>query len=162
MPIEQFRDGDSLIVADDDRAPILVTTWVGPASLKNVDSFFAWFQRRITEASKNGTFIVLLCDALDAERPGPEVRQALSRLQIDDKALIASPVVLTSPLVRGAMTAIGWVMGDRMKHVSTWATVEEAIAAAQNALAARGVRVDKRAFDGYRRPKLGGSGRATG
>jgi len=162
MSIEELRDGESLIIADDDRAPILVTTWFGAATLKNVDRFFAWAEARAALAKKSGSCLVLICDALNAERPGPEVRQAFTRMQLDSEVVIASPVVLTNPLVRGAMTAIGWIMGDRMKGVTSWSTIEEAVDAARKALAARGVRVDPHAFDGYLRPRRTGSGRATG
>jgi hypothetical protein len=76
----------------------------------------------------------------------------LARQSLETDIVVASPVVITNALVRGAMTAIGWMMGDRMKGVTAHATLDEAFELARKALAERGVSIDKDAFANYRRP----------
>jgi hypothetical protein len=152
MAIEVIRDADSTVVLDDDRLPILVVTWVGPATVKNVERFYAWAGERVKKATATGQLLVMVNDALDAERPAPEARAAFTKHQFPTKVLILSPVVLTNPLVRGAMTAISWVLGDRMKGVTSCSTIEEAFESSFEALAQRGVAIDRAAFAGYRRP----------
>lgn len=154
MPLEVIRDGESAVVVDDDHLNVLVITWVGPATVRNVERFYEWARPRVAKAQAAGRFLVLINDALDAERPGPEVRAAFARHNFEGDVVLASPVVLTSALVRGAMTAIGWMMGDRMKGVSAYGTLEEAFEAARTVLAERGVKIDKDAFAGYRRPLI--------
>lgn len=154
MPLEVFRDGASAVVVDDDHPNVLVITWVGSATVKTVERFYDWAKVRVAKAQAAKRFLVMINDALDAERPGPEVRAAFARHDLEGDVVLASPVVLDSALVRGAMTAIGWMMGDRMKGVSAHATLEDAFEAARVVLGKRGVKIDKDAFVGYRRPLI--------
>jgi hypothetical protein len=152
MGIEVLRDGESAIVIDDDHLNVLIVTWFGAATVKNVERFQQWSKAHIAKATAARRYLVMINDALDAERPAPEARAALARQSLETDIVVASPVVITNALVRGAMTAIGWMMGDRMKGVTAHATLDEAFELACKALAERGVRIDKDAFANYRRP----------
>ena len=154
MGIEVLRDGESAIVVDDDHLNILIVTWVGTATVRNVERFHLWSKAHVAKANAARRYLVMINDALDAQRPGPEVRAALARYELEGDVVVASPVVITNALVRGAMTAIGWMMGDRMKGVTAHATLEEAFEKARTALAERGVKIDKDAFANYRRPAV--------
>lgn len=160
--ILSLRDGQSLLVLDDDRSPVLIATWFGPATLKNVERFYAWVVERQERAKAAGAKLALINDALDAERPGPDVRQGLAKLPVDAEVMLAAPVVLTSSLVRGALTAVGWLLGDKMRGVTTWATMDEALQAARQAFVERGLRVDAAVFTGYTRPTMATALRAAG
>jgi hypothetical protein len=161
MAIEVLKDGESTVFLDDDHLPILVVTWFGPATVTNVKRFYAWGTERVAKASAAGNLLVMINDALDAGRPGPEARDAFARHQLATEVMIAAPVVITNPLVRGAMTAVGWLLGDRMKGVTPCATIEEAFDVAIKALAQRGVKIDKGALAGYRRPALANAPRLS-
>lgn len=162
MAIEVIRDGDSTVFLDDDHLPILIVTWVGAATVANIKRFYAWGSERAATASADGKLLVMINDALDAGRPGPEARNAFAKHQMASDVVIASPVVITNPLVRGAMTAVGWLLGDRMKGVISCATLQEAFDASFKALAQHGVTVDQTAFARYRRPAVSKAPRASG
>lgn len=161
MGVQSSRDGDSVLVLDDDRLPILIASWTGTATLKNVNRFYDWVEERVARAKATGGKLALINDALEAERPGAEVRQAFASRQIDAEVVISSPVVITSALVRGAMTAVGWLLGDRMKGVTSFATMGEALQSARRAFEDRGLKVDPSLFATYTRPTVSTS-RASG
>ena len=152
--MEIYRDRTSTIVLDDARAPVLVATWSGTATVRNVERFYAWARDQASLARKSGALLVMVSDAIDAGRPGADVRQAFATEQMESDIIIASPTVITNPLVRGALTAVGWLLGDRMKGVTAWSTLDEAFAEARRALAERGVSVDPTVFAEYARPTI--------
>lgn len=158
MATERIVDGAAEVLLDDGLAPILIVTWWGAATPRTIDGFHAWVDRHVAAAAASGTKLALVNDSTDAERPSPDARRRYIEHDVDPTILIAAPTVVTNPLVRGAMTAVGWVMGERMKAVTSHATMIEALEQARATLLAAGVRVPASArFDGYTR-----ASRATG
>ncbi|MFV8756150.1 hypothetical protein ACNOYE_36840 [Nannocystaceae bacterium ST9] len=153
MPLERVVDGGAELVLDDRLSPILIATWFGSATPRTVDAFHAWVDERIADARSRGDRLTLVNDSIDADRPAPEARRKFTEHELDASVLVASPVVLTNPLVRGAMTAIGWVLGDKMKGVHSSATLPEAFEHARNALREVGARPPPPSrLNGYQRP----------
>lgn len=140
MPVERVLDGDAELVLDDRLSPILIATWFGSASAKTIDAFHAWVDERISDARSRGEHLALINDSTDANRPSPAVRGKFTEHEFDTKILIAIPAVITNPLVRGAMTAAGWVLGDRMKGVTSCSTLPDAFDQARTALREAGDR----------------------
>jgi hypothetical protein len=107
-------------LALDDRAfPVLFATWVGHADEKTVRAFYAWNDVQLKRVALERTAFALITDAVAAERPDAPVRALLAELtramQKDHPTAetfrASSIVVLESPFVRGALTAVGWLMG---------------------------------------------------
>lgn len=126
--MERIVDGASEVLLDDRLTPILIATWWGGATERTIDGFHAWVDQHIALARASGTKLALVNDSSEAERPSPAARRRFIERPLDGTILIALPTLVTSPLVRGAMTAVGWVMGERMKPVTSHATLIEALA----------------------------------
>ncbi len=156
MPIERIVDDGAEMVLDDRLAPILIATWFGTATGKTIDGFRDWVEAQIVAAQARNEVLALINDSLDADRPSPAARTKFSALTFDPTVVIALPTVITNPMVRGVMTAVGWVIGERMKAVTTWATLPEAFESARTALREAGARPPPPSrINGYQRPKRG-------
>ena len=154
MPLERVFDDDAELVLDDRLSPILIATWFGSATAQTVQAFEVWLDERIAEARARGERLTLINDSIDADRPKPEARRRFTEHEFDSEVLIALPAVITNPLVRGAITAIGWVLGDKMKAVSSWASLPEAFEFARGALRDAGARPPPPSrIQGYVRPE---------
>lgn len=140
MAIERVVDGSAEVVFDDSLSPILIATWWGQATDTTIDAFHAWVGRHVEAARVRGEKLALINDSIDAERPTPEGRRKFIATTLDASVLIALPTVVTNPLVRGAMTAVGWVLGERMKAVTSWPTLADAFEHARATLLDAGVR----------------------
>lgn len=153
MAVERIVDGASEVLLDDRLTPILIATWWGGATERTIDGFHAWVDQHIALARASGTKLALVNDSSEAERPSPAARRRFIERPLDGTILIALPTLVTSPLVRGAMTAVGWVMGERMKPVTSHATLIEALEHARAALLDAGMRAPTRArLEAYARP----------
>lgn len=133
-----FVDGKSELYLDDALPPILLVTWIGPATLVLIDKFIRWTDEQTTSAKRAKRPLIMVHDATAAERPGAEVRRAFAEQRMDSSIPIRTIVVLTNPLVRGAMTAIGWLIGDAFDVVST-KTLDEALTQAAAFARAQGL-----------------------
>jgi hypothetical protein len=112
-------DGKSELYLDDALPPILIITWIGPATLDLVDRFTRWADEQVATAKRSKRPLIMVHDATAADRPGAEVRRAFAEQRVDPTVSTRTIVVLTNPLVRGAMTAIGWLVGESFDVVST-------------------------------------------
>ena len=109
-------DGATSIIIDERTLPIVVTTWFGEATERIIDDYFDWFGARLARARASRERFVLLTDTYAIERPTPMVRKRLAERTkaqnpADAKAAtIGSVVVIENALVRGAVTALGWIL----------------------------------------------------
>jgi hypothetical protein len=134
MPVERVFDGDAELVLDDRLSPILIATWFGSPSATTIDAFHAWVDDRIAEARAQGEHLVLINDSIDSGRLDAAARRKFAEHEFDTNVLIAVPTVITSSLIRGAVTAMGWMLGEKMKSVTTWKTLPDAFDHARTAL----------------------------
>lgn len=107
-----FVDGESELFLDDALAPILVATWVGPATLALVAKFHRWTEEQTAVAKREAKPVIMVNDGTAAGRPSADVRRAFAEHEFDPEVEFRSFVVVVNPLVRGAVTAIGWLVGD--------------------------------------------------
>lgn len=113
-----FVDGESELFLDEALSPILVITWIGPATLELIASLKPWSDEHTARAKRLARPVITVHDATAAERPSSEVRRAFAEQKGDPEVTTRSYVVITNPLVRGAMTAIGWMVGESFDVVS--------------------------------------------
>lgn len=124
---------DGFIHCDPTHWPIAIATWVGPADEAGVRRFFAWNERVVERARGTGGY-VLITDADRAQRPAPSVRRLVAELTDampeDATALsVGNYVVVSSRLIRGAMTAMQWLSNEPWTSVLV-GTMHEALVAA--------------------------------
>ena len=106
---------------------------MGPASVTTAKYFFEWHHKLHERAAREGRRFYSISDASLAGRPSPEVRRLFAddvkaraeKTERPDEAEVSS-VVLTNRLLRGALTAIGWV-APSMKYLHTAGTMQEAL-----------------------------------
>lgn len=131
-------DGDSELFLDDVLEPILVATWIGPATRVLTDKFHGWLDAKAIIAKREAKPLILVSDASRAGRPSADVRRAFAEHRFDPEVTVHSLVVITNRMVLGAMTAIGWLMGDRLGVVNC-ASLAEALEQASTYAHAQGL-----------------------
>lgn len=130
------------MIFDDRYSPVLISIWEGQATLKAA----MWNTELNTRASEKviaeGRQFVSISDATKSIRPTAEMRKywADSMSNITDEmrnGTLISYVVIASAMMRGAMTAIGW-LNPEARRIRSVATLREAIAASIESLKAAG------------------------
>lgn len=131
--MRRLESGSSIIYLDDRFFPVVISTWVGTANLENCEAFAAWHTEQLERAIAAGLHMVSISDSARAERPPPVVRRFFAdwTAKWDEEAgdRVTSIAVITNPLLRGAMTAIGWIRPE-VQRVVTVPDVREALARA--------------------------------
>lgn len=103
---------------DDRHYPILIVTWIGEATVPLVRTYQQWQTAQAERARASGIKLVSLTDGSRATRPGANVRKAFADGEIPGHdIMIKSVVVVTNPLIRGAITAVRWLMGESFGDV---------------------------------------------
>ncbi len=118
MVQQRHQDGNSELVVDDSHYPILIVTWFGEPTHGLAHVYQRWEVEQRERAKASGTRLVSLNDGTHATRPSPSVRKIFSEFEVPDASLVLkSVVVVTNPLIRGGITAIKWVVGDKFANV---------------------------------------------
>ncbi len=145
-----------MIFVDSRHYPVIIATWIGTANLDTCAWFADWYDGQLERATKAGEKIVSISDTLDAQRPPPEVRKFFAdwmnrRGDDGDDATVGSIAIIPNPLMRGALTAVGWV-NEKARAVKAVATMSDAIHSAHAAFEDRGHQTPSIDTDTYVRP----------
>jgi hypothetical protein len=164
--MERVTGDGSIVFLEDRFFPLVIATWVGPASESTAQAFFEWHHKQHARGAAEGRRFYSISDATLSGRPSPEVRRLFAedvkmRSEEAEKAgktpeeLELSSVVITNRLLRGALTAIGWV-APSMKNLHSAATVQESLTHMLERMAEDGVaRPEGLELDGYESPAFG-------
>src|SRR5690606_26182016 len=112
----RFGDDEvAFVVVDARYAPLLITTWVGAPSETQVRRYYDWLNERVEEARANDQQIVTVADARDADSPTATVRRLFAELADESferhrGVLHGHVAVLSGTILRGALTAVSWMM----------------------------------------------------
>lgn len=137
-------DGPTSVIIDERTRPLVVTTWFGEATERIVDEYFDWFAARLARGRASRERLVLLNDTFAIERPTPVVRKRLAertkaQSQTDMRAVVVgSVIVIENALVRGAVTALGWIL-PTLADSTFVASIDEAMDASLALLAKDGL-----------------------
>lgn len=105
------------VVLDATRLPIVVATWSGEADIKLVDGYFYELRGLLDALERSGRQALMLTLTEFAGRPSPVARQRITehttalRGQLS-RVFFANAVVVHNPVIRGALTALGWIDPD--------------------------------------------------
>lgn len=110
----ELSESDSSATLDARALPLLIATWRGSASVDLVDQYFDAQLEVMQELDSRGERCVLLTMADQAGRPSALARQRIvdrtqSVREMIERVIVGNAIVITNPLIRGAMTAIGWL-----------------------------------------------------
>ncbi len=130
MPhIREFAQ--SRIIIDDRYLPLLISTFHGKTEVAAANWHSEVNAKIGLEAARRGLRLVNISDATRSERPDADARKAWAESTERQPAAVrdatlATFVVVTSPLIRGAITAIGWV-NPKLASLETFPTLTQAI-----------------------------------
>ncbi len=124
-------DGDASVVIDERVPSIVVMTWFGEATERLVDEYFDWLESRLARARASRERVVLLTDTFAIARPSAVVRRRLAdRTKVvtagEGGPVVASVAVIENDLVRGAVTALGWVVPALSRAQTFVGSIDEA------------------------------------
>jgi hypothetical protein len=122
------------IVFDARYSPLVITTFFGRCDLEAAQWHTELMNQATVEAARRGQRVITISDATHSDRPTPEARKywadnMSTASAVAKAATLATYVVFTSAVVRGALTAIGWLNPD-VKKIETFASLSDAIQAA--------------------------------
>lgn len=152
------------IVIDDRYAPIVISTFLGETDLE-LGHWYADTHKKVLLAhAAHGRRIVSISDASAAVKPTPEMRKFWADLSNNATegmrgANLATFLVVNSPILRGAITAIGW-LSPSLRDLESFSTIDEALREAMVRLMKAGLPLPKMS-GGYQLPELAQKARAS-
>lgn len=159
----RYTDADSAVVLDDTFDPVIIVSWIGEPTLPLVEIYQRWQAEQIQRAKSNGHRLISLTDCTLTERPNSRVRKAFSEEPADGQAVvIKSVVVVTNPVIRGALTAVKWLMGDRFGDVEVQESTPAGISRCLAVLDQHGIARPNLSATSYRAPDALAGERAGG
>jgi len=119
------------VVIDDRYAPIIITTFLGETNLELGHWFAETHKKILLSHAALGRRVVTINDATWAQKPSPEMRRFWAEMadrssESMKAATLATFLVVNSPLLRGAITAIGWLT-PALRDLESYASVDDAI-----------------------------------
>lgn len=123
--IEKRRKGASVTVLDDTYLPVVITTFKGEVDLEMAHWHEAATARVIQPRIRAGLPVVYITDARAMQVPSATVRKYWADL-VEERAaemtaMLATIVILDSPIMRGALTAVQWMVksSNRIHYVAS-------------------------------------------
>jgi hypothetical protein len=107
-------EGNAALVLDLRHYPICISTWMGTPGLDIATAYVEWTEALHRQAEWQEDRIVLVADGTRGGRPPGPVRHRLAESRTPP-CVLDYFVVVSNPAVRGAVTAISWLAGDRLR-----------------------------------------------
>jgi hypothetical protein len=136
----RFTGSDGEIAIDPRHAPLYLSVWEGELDEEIVRDFFVWSKERSRMALEMGTHVAYVND-VDRIRVNADMRKLISDLSKDFQqsgyaaANVGSWQILSSPMIRGALTAVRWMTSDAVagKPTKDWMHgIREALQSSQS------------------------------
>lgn len=152
--VGQFSQGR--IVFDARYSPLLISTFFGKCDLEAAKWHTDLINQATLQAAKRGQRVISISDASHSDRPTAEARKFWADNMSTgsatvQSATVATYVVFTSAVVRGALTAIGW-LNPEVKKIETFGTLPDALLAATRRLAKERLSAPELDPKGYQLP----------
>jgi hypothetical protein len=136
--------GPPRILIDDRYFPLVITKWVGAATIEIVREHFADLDRLLQRAADTGTKMVQVTNLLATEAPPALTRKAISELsdkqveRFGSVMLRPSYVAMDNMLLRGTLIAINWVSRNAI-NIEPFSTMAAALNAGLERLTREGL-----------------------
>jgi hypothetical protein len=137
--LEAWQSSEGLMVLDTRYPPLMISTFTGTLDLECVRRHDETATRLVLELATGGKKPICIIDARRVNPPGPQVRKYWAS-RIDSHSiqlLLATFVVIDSPILRGVLTAIEW-LSRSPRRVEWFPTLQEAISVANARLRVSG------------------------
>jgi hypothetical protein len=125
------QNSKGAVVIDDRYAPLIVASFMGETDLELGRWFVEANRKLLLQHAASGRRMLSICDATLATKPTPEMRRfwadfSNASTQTMKDATLATFIVVNSPLLRGAITAIGW-LSPALRDLESFSTIDEAV-----------------------------------
>jgi hypothetical protein len=136
--------GPPRILIDDRYFPLVITKWVGAATIEMVREHFADLDRLLQRATDSGTKVLQVSDLLGTEAPPALTRKLISELsdkqveRFSSIMLRPSYVAMDNMLLRGTLIAINWVSRNAI-NIEPFPTMAAALNAGLERLTREGL-----------------------
>ena len=123
--------------------PVIITIWRGPFTRESGDGYFAEQAERARRAEREGIWLASIAPEGDTPSSAERKYIAEGTKQMPSHLLertLASYAIVRSPIKRGALTALGWLLSD-LTDIKGVASEAEAIEGVRRVLGAKGVDV---------------------
>lgn len=132
VKVGQFSQGR--IVFDARYSPLIISTFFGKCDLEAARWHTDLINQVTLQAARRGQRVITISDASHSDRPTAEARKFWADNMSTGSATVQAAtlgtyVVFSSAVVRGALTAIGW-LNPEVKKIETFGTLPEAVHAA--------------------------------
>jgi hypothetical protein len=114
--IEWIRERDCAAALDSRSHPVMISSWYGAPSVKLVDEFYRWSDRRAAAAMAAEQQLIRIADLSNARPPSGHARKRAfehTRNDLVTEVTLALIVVVDDPTLRGVVTAMRWLGGGR-------------------------------------------------
>ncbi|GEM_PF-1987837 len=143
VDIEGFTySGDTVLgLVDVSHFPLTFDRKLGEPTEQYIHDFYAWRRACSLHAYKMGTVHINVMDFNAWNVPKPTIRKLISeysRQDLEEPGFCWQYLVITKAVMRGAITAISWMRGDKSAYTFV-ATQEEAITRAKKMYEERGL-----------------------
>ena len=142
--VQKLQDQGCIVLVDQRFEPVIIVSFCGAVSEKLLREFIAWYRGYLMSLQAGGKFVMIndpsrVTVHLPGNRKvGAEELKKLSPLM--ELHQLDNILVIDNALLRGALTAVGWLLGS--KKVGTLVKdMPEAITTALRALTSRGLAV---------------------
>lgn len=144
MPLVK-KGATGAVVIDDRYAPLIVSTFIGVVELPLGQWFEQENARLIQREHARGHRVIHVHDTTYIERTPPEMRKFWAEMSARNETMwelcvIETPLVVSNALMRGVLTAVGW-LNPKVAKLPTYSTIDQAIVASVVKLEAAGMRV---------------------
>lgn len=134
-----------VVIVDNRYVPLIVSTFIGEVELDQG----LWYERvtleLIAREAQAGRRVVSIHDASRVTKTSADMRRFWAEMSARNSATLesrtlANVVVVTNALMRGVLTAVGW-MNPRVASLKLFPSLDAAVAASQKLLQAAGTPV---------------------
>lgn len=142
----RFKEGATgAIVIDDRYAPLVISTFIGVVEIAEGQWFEQESARLIQREHARGRRIINIHDTTHIKRTPPEMRKFWAEMSSRNEAIwelgvIETPLVISNALMRGVMTAVGW-LNPKVAKLPTYPNIDQAVRGSALKLEAAGMNV---------------------
>ena len=135
-------EGPCSVVFDTRTLPIVFSTWQGVPDIALIEAYFDIQTKTAKQLLERNQKMVLVTDGRNMGRATALGRQRIAELsnaqrELYGATMVGSCTVITSALLRGVITALGWL--DEGMRVPTLPTLEAGVAWANEQLVKAGI-----------------------
>ena len=116
-----FADGTAAVVIDQRHLPSLMfVSWHGQATEKVVRGYFGWMNQFHRDLGDRQRYVMVV-DLMDNQPVSASARKMIAQVyaenfgEEDQRFSLGMILVVQNPLLRGAMTAVGWLIKHDLK-----------------------------------------------